>query len=89
MFAEPFDKGKEELCVTPSTMTVKVPVGVAVLEPEAEATVMVMTSFAPGVGVLVTAESVVVVATGDEEVAPGQASNKLSKSTEPRPEAWS
>jgi superfamily II helicase len=43
---------------------VSVPVGVVVLEADAEATVMVITSFAPGAGVVLAAESVVFDTTG-------------------------
>ena len=71
--AEPLVSASEEVWVTPSTMTVRVPLGV----PEAETTAIETASFAPGAGVVVLAESVVVVAIGDEELAPGHASNKL------------
>jgi hypothetical protein len=61
--ADPLESARDGLTVVPSTAIPKVPVGVAVLELEAEATLMVMASFAPGAGVLVAAESVVVEAT--------------------------
>lgn len=62
--AEPFTRAKVEVCTIPSITMVSVPVGVAVLEDGTEATMMVIRSFAPGAGVLVAAERVVVEATG-------------------------
>ncbi len=74
--AEPFDRASEEVSLVPSTTMVKVPVGVAVFELEADATLMVMSSLALEAGVVVAAESVVVVATSeDPEV--GHAISKL------------
>ena len=46
--------------MAPSNAMLKVPVGVAVLELEADATLMVIASFVPEAGVVVTAESAVV-----------------------------
>ena len=86
--AEPLISPSDGVCVVPSTATVSVPVGVIVLEDDAEATVIVMTSFAPGAGVVVAAESVVFDVTGEVED-PGQSVNKLKKSTEPKPDASS
>ena len=86
--AEPLVRGRAEVSVAPSTVTVKVPEGLAVLELEADATAIVTMSLAPEAGVKVAAESVVVVAT-DEELVAGHAINKLWKSIEPRPVASS
>ena len=62
----------------PSTVMVKVPVGVVVTELDSGATVMVMTSLAPEDGVVVAAESVVVVASREEvEVVVGHAVSRL------------
>jgi hypothetical protein len=62
--ADPFASVRVGVCVVPSTAIVTVPVGVVVLKVDAEVTVMLMASLAPGAGVLVAAESVVVEATG-------------------------
>jgi hypothetical protein len=75
--ARPSDKARAEVWVTPSTDTVRVPVGTAALEFEADATEMVTRSLAPEAGVVVAAVSEVVLATGDEDEAPGQAKSKL------------
>jgi hypothetical protein len=62
--AEPPESAKEEVAVVPSIVIVRVPVGMVVLELEADVTLMVMTSLAPEAGVVVAADSAVVVATG-------------------------
>lgn len=87
--AEPLDSSREEVSVVPSTAIVSDPVGVVVIELELGATVMVMTSFAPEVGVLLAAESVVVEASREVDDVVGQAFSRLYKSTEPRPLASS
>ena len=62
--AEPPESAGGGVTVAPSTVIVRLPVGVAVLELEADATLIVTTSLAPEAGVVVAAESTVVVATG-------------------------
>jgi hypothetical protein len=64
--AEPPESARAEFTVAPSTAMDKLPVGVAVVELEADATLIVMTSLAPEAGVVVAADSAVVVATGAE-----------------------
>ena len=64
--ADPAVRARDVFTVVPSTAIVKVPVGLVVLELEAEATFIVMASVPPEAGVLVAADSVVVVATGVE-----------------------
>jgi hypothetical protein len=56
---------------------------------DSEATVIVMTSLAPEEGVLLAADSEVVVASRDEAELDGQAVNRLNRSTDPRPLASS
>jgi hypothetical protein len=60
--AEPPARAREEVTVVPSTAMDRVPVGVVVLELEADATLMLIASVAPEAGVVVAAESAVVVA---------------------------
>jgi hypothetical protein len=87
--AAPLASASVDVCVVPSTATVSVPVGVTVLALEADATVMVIKSLIPEPGVNVAADKVVVLPTEEALVDPGQALNKLKKSTEPRPLASS
>jgi len=87
--AEPLDKAREEASGVPSTMMVKVPVGVVVTELEPEVTVIVIVSLAADVGKVVVAERETVERSSADEVVVGHASNKLYKSTEPKPEASS
>lgn len=87
--AEPLDSAREDVSVMPSTVTVRVPAGVVVTEVDSGATVMVMTSLAPEEGVLLAADSEVVVVSRDEPELEGQAVNRLYRSTDPRPLASS
>ena len=87
--AEPPARARDDVSVVPSTVTVRVPVGAVVMELDSGATVMVMTSLAPEEGVLLAADSDVVVASRDEVELEGQAVNRLYRSTDPRPLASS
>ena len=75
--------------MVPSTAIVRVPVGVVLMELDSGATVIAMTSLAPEEGVLLAADSEVVVASRDEVELDGQAVNRLYRSTDPRPLASS
>jgi len=87
--ALPLESAREDVSVVPSTAIVRVPVGVVVTELDSEATVIVMTSLAPEEGVLLAADSEVVVASRDEAELDGQALNRLYRSTDPSPLASS
>lgn len=75
--AVPPESARDDVSVVPSTVTVRVPDGVVVMELDSGATVMVITSPAPEEGVLLAAESVVVVASRDKVELDGHAVSRL------------
>lgn len=87
--ALPLESAREDVSVVPSTAIVRVPVGVVVMELDSGATVIAMTSLAPEEGVLLAADSEVVVASRNEAEPDVQAVNRLYRSTDPRPLASS